>query len=582
MKSVVYSIILLFLFPKFGLSQEPPTVELESYEAFHCLDLEILDDTYNFFIDYKVTFHGIPPYDAKIELTDPENNISFGRRHEIKNLTSSSIFIGSLPFPSAHAPNTRKLELRVVEFKDGSVQQSDPFLTTGISGVIIYNIYEIPKPEFADIEITRCGESVEISAIPGEFGDTFSWSVENGTDNFSPDNEPVTTFTAVPSDDFYKIIFTQTNVECSTDTSIYVKLLGSPKAQISTDSEVCGSGEATVLFDFSDTFVPHFPFIVKYKVGTIQEETEMSSLFETRTHYVKGETVFALDDVIDSNNCDLPEDMKGIAIVKNIKPIADAGKDDEICGNSIPLAANPPGVGESGKWSSNFGNFEKLGEDASHFYNPNFVTKNEDNQYGTFKLVWTVSVNDKNCSNADSIYVTLWEMPDVNAGNDTTIYGNEIVLFAEKPILPKATGAWKVIAGNCILDDYKIHNARAVGFTVNNPAKLEWTVTNGLCVNSDIVTVTRLPIRYLTAFSPNNDGKNDVFKILGAEEINNNTLIIFDKNGIVVFKKNNYGKDGIYWDGTSNGKQVPDGIYHYIFSGDGIKPEKKFLVIKRN
>jgi len=88
-------------------------------------------------------------------------------------------------------------------------------------------------------------------------------------------------------------------------------------------------------------------------------------------------------------------------------------------------------------------------------------------------------------------------------------------------------------------------------------------------------------------FSPNGDGVNDFFEIPGIEAYKNNTVIIFNRWGNVVFKASNYKNQ---WEGTSNmgirvldtdGK-VPDGTYYYFVDlGDGSKPRSGDLYINR-
>lgn len=63
------------------------------------------------------------------------------------------------------------------------------------------------------------------------------------------------------------------------------------------------------------------------------------------------------------------------------------------------------------------------------------------------------------------------------------------------------------------------------------------------------------------AFSPNNDGQNDVFEILN---FSNQTLLefkIFNRWGTVVFKTENPKKG---WDGTYKNVPQPMGIYGYV------------------
>jgi gliding motility-associated-like protein len=57
-------------------------------------------------------------------------------------------------------------------------------------------------------------------------------------------------------------------------------------------------------------------------------------------------------------------------------------------------------------------------------------------------------------------------------------------------------------------------------------------------------------------FTPNGDGINDYFQILGLEEFVENKLEIFNKRGIVIFSQKNYLNE---W----NGRGLPNDIYYY-------------------
>ena len=60
-----------------------------------------------------------------------------------------------------------------------------------------------------------------------------------------------------------------------------------------------------------------------------------------------------------------------------------------------------------------------------------------------------------------------------------------------------------------------------------------------------------------TAFTPNNDGNNDIFKpkYSGIESYK---MYIFNRWGELVFQGENIG-----WDGTQNGENITNGIYSY-------------------
>ena len=67
-----------------------------------------------------------------------------------------------------------------------------------------------------------------------------------------------------------------------------------------------------------------------------------------------------------------------------------------------------------------------------------------------------------------------------------------------------------------------------------------------------------------TGFSPNGDGSNDGFVILGLSKYPNNELRIFNRWGNLVYLKTNYNNE---WRGeNTNGDALPDGTYFVIFT----------------
>jgi gliding motility-associated-like protein len=72
-----------------------------------------------------------------------------------------------------------------------------------------------------------------------------------------------------------------------------------------------------------------------------------------------------------------------------------------------------------------------------------------------------------------------------------------------------------------------------------------------------------------SGFSPNNDGVNDKFTVLGLEKYPNNKLFVFNRFGNQVFSADNYQNQ---WDGTQDGVSAPDGTYFYVLDlGNGKK-----------
>jgi gliding motility-associated-like protein len=69
------------------------------------------------------------------------------------------------------------------------------------------------------------------------------------------------------------------------------------------------------------------------------------------------------------------------------------------------------------------------------------------------------------------------------------------------------------------------------------------------------------------AFSPNGDGKNDVWNIPGIGNYPNCSVKIFNTWGVAVFTSKGYGEP---WDGKYKGNDLPSGTYYYVIDpGDG-------------
>jgi gliding motility-associated-like protein len=95
------------------------------------------------------------------------------------------------------------------------------------------------------------------------------------------------------------------------------------------------------------------------------------------------------------------------------------------------------------------------------------------------------------------------------------------------------------------------------------------------------VTVACAPLDTIiiyNGFSPNGDTKNDFFKIENIELFPDSDLKVFNRWGNLVFQTTGYQND---WDGSFNGKQLPDGTYFYRLDLDGKRQFTGFLQLHR-
>jgi len=81
------------------------------------------------------------------------------------------------------------------------------------------------------------------------------------------------------------------------------------------------------------------------------------------------------------------------------------------------------------------------------------------------------------------------------------------------------------------------------------------------------------------AFSPNGDGVNDFWEILGLQNYPGHKLEVYNRLGIRLYETTNYQND---WGGTYNGEKLPDGTYFYQLYLSEARIEKGFIFIKRD
>jgi len=63
------------------------------------------------------------------------------------------------------------------------------------------------------------------------------------------------------------------------------------------------------------------------------------------------------------------------------------------------------------------------------------------------------------------------------------------------------------------------------------------------------------------AFTPNNDGRNDVFKVLNITDEKLIDFKVFNRWGTILFRTTDANQG---WDGTNKGQPQPIGVYGYV------------------
>lgn len=95
------------------------------------------------------------------------------------------------------------------------------------------------------------------------------------------------------------------------------------------------------------------------------------------------------------------------------------------------------------------------------------------------------------------------------------------------------------------------------------------TIDGRSCHDTDYVTLEYKSLDLLiqphNAFTPNGDNMNDIWQIPGIEQFQGAEVRVFNRWGQLVHVNSPYTNDK-GWDGTQNGREVPEGTYYYIIS----------------
>jgi gliding motility-associated-like protein len=187
----------------------------------------------------------------------------------------------------------------------------------------------------------------------------------------------------------------------------------------------------------------------------------------------------------------------------------------------------------------------------------------------TSTTTYSLSVIDKNgCKSLRPSYVTLVVLAPypVFAGNDTSVMVGQTVPLNAVDVAGVGFDAyvWTPVSGLSnpdIADPTASFSAIGVYTYV-----VTATAPNG-CSGSDSVTIKVYALADIfvpSAFTPNNDGHNDLLHALPVSIRDFKYLTVFNRWGQRVFTTTN---PGIGWDGTFNGTEMPVGTYVWMAAG---------------
>ena len=172
---------------------------------------------------------------------------------------------------------------------------------------------------------------------------------------------------------------------------------------------------------------------------------------------------------------------------------------------------------------------------------------------------YTVTANLNGCTRSEPVVVQTLNVPNINAGPDATIISGDDYLMQASTTSSLKSITW---TPSTALSNPNILNPTAI--PVQTTTYRLTVVENGTdCISSDEMVITVIPncLKVMNAFTPNGDGVNDRWQVTTADVCTRNVNVtVFNRYGQMVYTNKNYTN---VWDGTANGKPLPDGTYYY-------------------
>lgn len=179
-----------------------------------------------------------------------------------------------------------------------------------------------------------------------------------------------------------------------------------------------------------------------------------------------------------------------------------------------------------------------------------------------------------NFLNADTMLVTVLDPVPAFAGNDT------IALWGEAHQLFGSGGVQYTWAPATVLNNAAAQNPVALLYNDTRFTLKVMNLAGCTAYDTVLIKVLKGPAYYLpSAFSPNGDGRNDIFRPLPAGISVTKNFSIYNRYGHLVFETNQWLKG---WDGRYKGQMQPAGAYIWFLNGldkNGKIIQKKGTVI---
>lgn len=231
---------------------------------------------------------------------------------------------------------------------------------------------------------------------------------------------------------------------------------------------------------------------------------------------------------------------------------ADAGSDIVDCQTLNTILGNDVATeGFTYEWSPN------LFLEAADVAQANFSIDTEG--MPTFQQVYTLTVADSiGCEATDEVLVTVEARPEISI-EDVSIADGQNVTLTAAGIDPTATFLWSPSTGlsHTVSQSVIASPAETTTYTITATTPSGCVTTAEVTVTVEALTALMVP----TAFSPNNDGSNDLLRIV-TSDFRVHRFEVYNRWGKLMYQQ--MGNDGLGWNGVFEGEAQPIGVYVFF------------------
>ena len=224
-----------------------------------------------------------------------------------------------------------------------------------------------------------------------------------------------------------------------------------------------------------------------------------------------------------NNGC---RNRDSIRVIEHAAPLVSLGADTTLCNNST-LVLSAGNAGASYQWQNNSTQPQLT------------VTRS-----GSYH----VQVSAFGCTTADTIMVNYETAPQLRFEADTVLCNNE-----QKRLAPHVYG------------DSFLWNTGSTSpeITITQPGVYELEVQNFCGVITDSIAIKRINCEFWvpTAFTPNNDNRNDKFGLAVSGFVKKYSCRIYNRWGELIFSSTDAKSQ---WDGSAKGKPATAGVYAWV------------------